>query len=97
MPSNMIKGSEILASANGRGKKIVDTQTAKQAVKNIKKKYGNVVKTGMYYHRGNGNWARYSKDLDAKRDTGIRANPKYRKNKKAHKGDSNKRYKGERI
>jgi hypothetical protein len=51
----------------------------------------------MYYHRGNGNWARYSKEADAKQDTGVRANPKYRKTKKAHKGDSNKRYKGGRI
>lgn len=97
MPSNMYKGQDIIDAAKGKGKKIVDTQTGKQALKSIKKKYGDIKKTRMYYHRGNGNWAMYSKARDAKRDTGIRANPKYKKTKKAHLGDSNRRYKGGRL
>ena len=70
MSSQLFKGSEIIALAKkDKPQKIVNTQTAKQALAAIKSKYnGQISPTAKYYHRGGGNWIKYSPTID-KRQT----------------------------
>lgn len=95
MPSNMFTGDSITKAAKGK-KRILPTQTGAQAKKNIIKKYGSIAKTGKYYHRGNGDWAKYSAARDAghKLKKPYQVGPKYKATNKAHKGDSNRRLRG---
>ena len=94
MPSDMFTGKTISEKAK-KGKRLTRSQTAKQAASSIKKKYGSVAQTAKYYHRGNGEWAKYSPARDAKHKLKKPAqiSPRYKKTKKAHKGDSNRRHK----
>ena len=62
MPSGLFRGKTIKQK---RGK-LTRTQTAGQARRAIKQRYGRVVDGAYYYHRGNGRWAKYSPARDAK-------------------------------
>lgn len=102
MPGGLIRGSLIISYANkkkpvtiattGSGKNI----TAKQALKAINKKYkktGGIDRNKDYYHRGNGEWAEYSKIRDAShalkkpRKVAPRGSKKF-DNRNSHKGDT---------
>lgn len=92
MPSNLHKGSTIISASKKRGKEVTYTQTGKQAKKNIEQKYGKIVPSAYYYHRGNGNWARWDEkdDITHKRKTKKSYNKKYA-GKKKHMGDSKRK------
>ncbi len=62
MPSRLFRGKTI-KKAHG---KLTRTQTAGQARRAIKRKYGAVRNGAQYYHRGRGKWAKYSPARDAK-------------------------------
>lgn len=102
MPGGLIRGSLIIAEANkkkpmvvattGNGKKI----TAMQAKAAINEKYrdtGGIDRNKSYYHRGNNNWAEYSKARDAShalkkpKDVAKRGSKKF-DNRNMHKGDT---------
>ena len=49
-----------------KGERVTRTQTAKQALTAINKKYGKVVYSAHYRYAGKNNWVRYSKESDRK-------------------------------
>lgn len=74
MPGGLFRGSLIIAEANKKKQVVLATTgngkniTAKQAKAAINKKYedtGGIDRDKSYYHRGNNNWAEYSKARDA--------------------------------
>lgn len=78
MVSNLYTGAEIFKAADGgfmiipdrkkkNGKGIIKGQSGKEVVNAIDEKYGCIYKTGLYYHRGKGEWTEYSKKTDASR------------------------------
>ena len=68
MPSALIRGSVLKRLAKKKKPvKVTRTQTAKEAVRAIRAKYGRVQDGAYYYHRGRGNWAKYDVNRDRKR------------------------------
>ncbi|WP_048052953.1 hypothetical protein [Methanosarcina mazei] len=63
-----------LASEN---KRAVYTQSAKDAVRAIIKKFGSIADNTKYYHRGNGVWSIYTISEDRKKTGKIATNPKH--------------------
>jgi len=86
MPSGLKRGS----SLRGKGK-ATPTQTKAQARKAIQKKEGSVKNGARYYHRGRGNWTKYSEARDAKVNHPTR---KGMRGKKGHMGDTHRRRRG---
>lgn len=60
-------GRQIRLNKGKRGYKITRSQTALEAYDAIIKKYGEIVDSAKYEHRGKGNWVRYSMKRDATR------------------------------
>lgn len=63
-------GKTIKKFAKVKGARLTNTQTAAQALNRINKKYkaeGGCKDGCQYYHRGKGDWAKYSPRRDAKR------------------------------
>lgn len=99
MPSNMIQGSVIMRNANKKKLQATNTQTHLQAARAIRQKYGKILRTAWYYYRGNGDWAMYSKDNDSKHSLKkpYQISNTYKPRRKAHLGDSSRKYKGGRV
>jgi hypothetical protein len=66
----LYSGREIKTAAV-RGAGITRTQTGKQALASITQKYGAVVDNAKYFHKGKGEWHRYSFENDKKRTGSI--------------------------
>lgn len=81
MPSTLKKGGQILTDAR-MGRKSTNNQSGKEAQKAIIKKYGVVEMGENYYHRGDGDWQKYSIYKDGKRSGKHTNNPK-----RAHMSD----------
>lgn len=84
MSSGRYSGKALKDLAKTRGARVTRTQTAAQAVRAIEKKYkdeGGIKDTVTYYHRGNGEWTRYSPSRDAKKKPrkGVRRSAKAKK------------------
>lgn len=47
--------------------KLTRSQTGKQALNAIVKKYGKIIDSAKYMHKGKGNWVKYSLANDRKR------------------------------
>lgn len=63
----LFSGRKIKAMA-AKGERLTPSQTAKQALRAIERKYkGQIVDSAKYYHTGRGNWVRRSKEADARR------------------------------
>jgi len=69
MSSNLYSWRQIQAEAKKTTPvKLTRTQTAKQAKMSIQAKYkGSIPDVAKFYHRGNGDWVRYSLKNDSKR------------------------------
>lgn len=98
MPGGLIRGSLLLAGANKKKSPVVAQAngrniTAKAALSAIKRKYGSVDREKSYYHRGNNEWAEYSKARDAShalkkpRQVAPSSSTKF-KNRQQHCGDT---------
>lgn len=61
----LYSGRKIKAMA-AKGERLTPSQTAKQALRAIKKKYNNIVDSAKYYHAGRGNWVMRSIKRDKK-------------------------------
>jgi len=62
----LYSGRDIVAR-KANGKMLTRTQTAASAYNAITKKYGDIIASAKYFHRGKGNWVRYSITNDRKR------------------------------
>lgn len=90
MSSQSFKGSEISRLAKMKTpQKLTRSQTAKQALRAIKSKYDGVIVPGArYYHRGNGNWIKYSPTIDKKQTSSkVKTTKPKNYNANAHKYD----------
>lgn len=68
MSSKLFKGSVITSNASKpKPVKLLRTQTAKQAKAAIVRKYGSIVASAEYYHKGYGIWVKYNASGDKKR------------------------------
>ena len=64
-------GRQIRLNKGKRGFKITRSQTALEAYEAIIQKYGVIVDSAKYEHRGKGNWFRYSLKRDATRTGNV--------------------------
>ena len=62
----LYSGRDIVAR-KANGEILTRTQTAASAYNAITKKYGDIIASAKYFHRGKGNWVRYSITNDRKR------------------------------
>ena len=70
MVSKVFSGSKIIAAAKG-GQMLTTNQSGKEAYDAIIDKYGKILVSKKYYHRGLGNWTLYNPIRDANRATKI--------------------------
>lgn len=66
----LYSGREIKASATKQSA-LTRTQTGKQALSAITAKYGQVVDNAKYFHKGKGEWHKYSLENDKKRTGSV--------------------------
>lgn len=66
----LYSGREIKTAAT-RSAGLTRTQTGKQALASIVSKYGSIVDNAKYFHKGKGEWRKYSLENDKKRTGSV--------------------------